>query len=102
DAAIRDGDPNVVVLPLSPAAAAVPMFADVAPADPDADAPGGEVPDGLSDGFPADGFPDDGDLAEWVHRRVIAAVAGELGLDRKSGVEGTGTKRGCREGRATT
>lgn len=80
DAAIRDGDPNVVVLPLSPAAAAVPMFADVAPADPDADAPGGEVPDGLSDGFPADGFPDDGDLAEWVHRRVIAAVAGELGL----------------------
>jgi 6-methylsalicylic acid synthase len=68
--AMRDGDPNVVVLPVLPAAATVPILADVAPADEDAD--GGE---GL-DVEMSSGEIDPDRLA----RQVLAAVAAQLGL----------------------
>ncbi|MGV0835195.1 type I polyketide synthase [Mycolicibacterium thermoresistibile] len=71
DVAVRDGDPHVVVLPVTAAAAAVPMLADIAPA-PDTDT-------AAASGTPT--VPVDGvDTAEWVAQQVIAAVAGELGL----------------------
>ncbi|WP_422746270.1 beta-ketoacyl synthase N-terminal-like domain-containing protein [Mycobacterium sp. WMMD1722] len=69
DAALRDDDPNVVVLPVLPAAAAVPMFADVAPHQAgvgDADAP-------------AVADRGDVDLQDWASAQVLAAVATELG-----------------------
>lgn len=65
DAATRSGNPNVVVLPVLPAAGAVPMLADVAPTDEAPISPVG---------------PGDGDTAEWVAERVRTAVAAELGL----------------------
>ncbi len=70
DAAMRGNEPNVVVLPVLPEAAAVPMFADVAPSgQPD---PGnGCAPTG----------PGEDDLDEWAARQVIEAVAAELGLE---------------------
>ena len=75
DAAMRDGDPNVAVLPVLPAAAAVPMLADVAPAgNQDHD------PDGALAPVPEDPTADGVDLAEWAAQRVIGAVAAELGL----------------------
>ena len=68
DLAMRDDDANVVVLPVLPAAAAVPMLADVAPVDePDGDADSGQ---------PAVGDVDPASL----RARVLAAVAGQLGL----------------------
>ncbi|OBA93707.1 polyketide synthase [Mycobacteriaceae bacterium 1482268.1] len=39
DVAMQDDDPNIVVLPVLPAAATVPILADVAPADDDAEEP---------------------------------------------------------------
>ena len=73
DLAMRDGEPNIVVLPGLPAAAAVPMLADVAPAETvDATvaqpAAGGLVDD--------DGRPDH----DRVAAVVLAAVAAQLGL----------------------
>lgn len=68
DLAMRYDDPNVVVLPTLPAAAAVPMLADVAPAqteEPDDD----DTAAGLLDADP-----------ERVERLVIAAVAAQLGV----------------------
>ncbi|PEG40331.1 polyketide synthase [Mycolicibacterium duvalii] len=70
DAAMRSGDPNAVVLPVLPQAAAVPMLADVAPAaDDDADGAGGIV------------GPGDQDVERWVADQVIDVVAAELGCD---------------------
>jgi len=77
DIAMRTGDPNVVVLPLLPAAAAVPMFADRTPAE-TADAPQAPVatrPDAL---FDADGEVDTRSVAELV----VAAVSAQLGLPK--------------------
>ena len=72
DLAMRDDDPNVVVLPVLPAAATVPILADVAPADDDPTNGGVE---GL-DAEMACGDMDPDRLA----RLVLAAVAGQLGL----------------------
>jgi len=69
DSAMRSDDANVVVLPVLPGAAAVPMLADVAPT--------GElepVAGGTSVG------PGDGDIGEWVAQQVVEAVAHELGV----------------------
>ncbi|MBB2771440.1 UNVERIFIED_ORG: 6-methylsalicylic acid synthase [Mycolicibacterium obuense] len=63
DSAMRDDDPNVVVLPVLPSAASVPILADVAPtesAEPVADR-------------------GDEDVAEWAARQVLTAVSSELG-----------------------
>jgi 6-methylsalicylic acid synthase len=68
DTVMRGEEPNVVVLPVLPGAAAVPMLSDVAPT-------GG---DDVDDALPAG--PGDADLDEWVAREVAAAVAAELGL----------------------
>lgn len=70
DLAMRDGDPNVVVLPLLPAAAAVPILADVAPSD-DEPADEGSAPSHM-----ASGEVD----PEWLAGQVLAAVAAQLGL----------------------
>ncbi|VEG40122.1 polyketide synthase family protein [Mycolicibacterium flavescens] len=69
DLAMRHDDPNVVVLPLLPAAASVPMLADVAPTE--LDAPGGDdAPEvSLVDADP-----------ERVAQVVTAAVAAQLGV----------------------
>ncbi|MGE2690387.1 type I polyketide synthase [Mycolicibacterium pulveris] len=66
DIAMRLDDPNVVVLPLFPHAAAVPMLADVAPAENES-ADAGEL-------IGVDADP------EQVPDRVVAAVAAQLGL----------------------
>ncbi|MGV0581433.1 type I polyketide synthase [Mycolicibacterium elephantis] len=73
DLAMRADQANIVVLPVLPAAASVPMFADVAPAEvaePAADEPSAATFVG------ADGAPDPQRIAE----HVIAAVASQLGL----------------------
>jgi 6-methylsalicylic acid synthase len=67
DSALRDDDPNVVVLPVLPSAASVPILADVAPAE-TADAPAPAVVD-----------RGDEDVAEWAARQVLTAVSAELG-----------------------
>lgn len=70
DLAMRDDDPNVVVLPLLPAAAAVPILADAAPAEDeydDTDAPSSQMASGEVD-------------PEWLAAQVLAAVAAQLGL----------------------
>lgn len=73
DLAMRDGESNIVVLPVLPEAAAVPMLADVAPVEDD----GSDMPDVLLDSFVGDdGGPDPQRVAE----RVVAAVAAQLGL----------------------
>lgn len=72
DLAMRDDDPNVVVLPVLPAATTVPILADVAPADDDPADGGGE---GI-DAEMTSGEIDSDRLA----RLVLAAVAGQLGL----------------------
>ncbi|RWA15125.1 hypothetical protein MBRU_10925 [Mycolicibacterium brumae DSM 44177] len=67
--AMRSGLANPVVLPVLPAAASIPIFADVAaPARPD------------TEPAPAPGPHDGMDTAEWAARQVLDAVAGELGL----------------------
>jgi 6-methylsalicylic acid synthase len=72
DAAMRTGEPNIVVLPVLPHARAVPMLADVAPAEEPEDGTGVTPVD-------RDGA-DLSDVAGWVSRQVIEAVATELGL----------------------
>ena len=71
DLAMRDGQPNVVVLPVLPAAAAVPMLADVAPAESDDSA----APESLLGSLVGD-EPD----PERVAQHVVAAVAAQIGL----------------------
>ena len=69
DLAMRDDDPNVVVLPLLPAAAAVPILADVAPDDDEFDEP-------------TDDASAPGELtAETLAAQVRGAVAVQLGLN---------------------
>ncbi len=68
DAAMRIDDPNIVVLPVLPEAAAVPMLAKVAPSAADDAQPRQPV------------GPGDADTADWVARQVLSAVADELGL----------------------
>jgi 6-methylsalicylic acid synthase len=67
DSALRDDDPNVVVLPVLPSAASVPILADVAPVE-------------VSDS-PATVIVDRGDedVEDWAARQVLTAVATELG-----------------------
>ena len=73
DLAMRDGQSNVVVLPVLPEAAAVPMLADVAPAEVDESEPA-ESTAGKFVG-------DDGEVdPDRVAERVLAAVAAQLGL----------------------
>ncbi|MGE2731671.1 beta-ketoacyl synthase N-terminal-like domain-containing protein [Mycolicibacterium vaccae] len=69
DVAMRRDDPNSVVLPVLPEAAAVPMLAEVAPAR-----------DVAADDGPAVG-PGDEDVEQWVAIQVIDVVAAELGVD---------------------
>jgi 6-methylsalicylic acid synthase len=69
DLAMRQDNPNVVVLPLLPAAASVPMLADVAPADAD-----------QTDGAEAPQAPPIADDPESVALHVVSAVAAQLGL----------------------
>jgi 6-methylsalicylic acid synthase len=69
DLAMRVDDPNIVVLPVLPTAAAVPMLADVAPDDDEPDDEGTLV------------APEAGDLdPEALARKVVNAVAAQLGL----------------------
>lgn len=68
DLAMRHDDPNIVVLPLLPAAAAVPMLADVAPTE--SEPASEDAPDaGLVDADP-----------ERIAAVVTAAVAAQLGV----------------------
>ncbi|NVN51566.1 type I polyketide synthase [Mycolicibacterium hippocampi] len=69
DSAMRGQESNVVVLPVLPDAAAVPILADVAPTG-ESEAGSGEAPAG----------PGDADVDEWVAQQVAEAVAHELGL----------------------
>ncbi|WP_137144633.1 type I polyketide synthase [Mycolicibacterium sp. CR10] len=69
DSAMRGDAPNIVVLPVFPEAAGVPILSDVAP----------PVQDGPADGDVPVG-PGDADIDEWVARQVAEAVAVELGL----------------------
>lgn len=73
DLAMRDDQPNVVVLPVLAAAASVPMLADVAPVEVDEAATPNPAVDGV---IGDDGEPDPQRVAE----RVIGAVAAQLGL----------------------
>lgn len=75
DLAMRDGDPNVVVLPLLPAAVTVPILADVAPTVTSATSATDEA-----DGDAESGVPAGGADPEWLARQVLSAVAGQLGL----------------------
>jgi 6-methylsalicylic acid synthase len=69
DAAVRADRAHLVVLPVLPAAASVPMLAAVAPSA------------GFDNAAPVDVVgPGDVDTAVWAARQVLAAVAGELGL----------------------
>jgi 6-methylsalicylic acid synthase len=68
DTAMRSDEPNVVVLPVLPAAASVPILAGVAPIGQRDDTPAGPVDRG------------DTDVDEWVAQQVVEAVATELGL----------------------
>ncbi|KUI30412.1 polyketide synthase [Mycobacterium sp. IS-1742] len=68
DSALRDDDPNVVVLPVLPTAASVPILADVAPA---------ETADVAQ--APAVADRGDEDVADWAARQVLTAVSSELG-----------------------
>lgn len=69
DLAMRHSDPNIVVLPVLPAAAAVPMLADVAPADDGGDTGTGEAPVAEPAADP-----------DAVLTGVVSAVAAQLGL----------------------
>ncbi|MGV0794582.1 type I polyketide synthase [Mycolicibacterium sp. XJ1819] len=73
DLVMRTDDANVVVLPLLPEAAAVPMFAEVAPAEAVEAAAGGAASMAL--------FDEDGRLdPQRVAEHVVSAVADQLGL----------------------
>lgn len=67
DIAMRDGDPNIVVLPVLPSAAAVPMLADVAPVEDET----------VDEGVAAETRDLD---AETVAHHVVTAVAAQLGV----------------------
>lgn len=69
DLAMRDDDANVMVLPVLPAATAVPILADVAPAEDEDD-----DPVGVGQGVPGELDP------ERLRVLVLAAVAAQLGL----------------------
>lgn len=69
DSAMRGDDPNFVVLPVLPEAAAVPILADLAPTG-ESDSAAGGAPVG----------PGDADVDEWFAQQVVEAVAHELGL----------------------
>lgn len=73
DLAMRDGQPNVVVLPVLPAAVAVPMLADVAPAESDDSG----LADSVLGSLVGDGAEPD---PERVAQHVVAAVAAQIGL----------------------
>jgi len=73
DLAMRDGQPNVVVLPVLPGATAVPMLADVAPADVDESTGSDSI---LGSFVGDDGEPDPRRVVECV----VAAVSAQLGL----------------------
>ncbi|KUI38964.1 polyketide synthase [Mycobacterium sp. IS-1496] len=66
DSALRDDDPNVVVLPVLPTAASVPILADVAPTE-------------TAEVAPAPADRGDEDIADWAARQVVTAVSAELG-----------------------
>ncbi|CAN5400450.1 phthiocerol type I polyketide synthase PpsA [soil metagenome] len=69
DVAVQTDRAHVVVLPVLPGAAGVPMLADVAPcAATESEVTVGPV------------GPGDADTAEWAAQQVLAAVAAELGL----------------------
>ncbi len=70
DSAMRGDDPNVVVLPVLAAAAAVPMLAGVAPTEQGHPDPGIAAVTPLGPG----------EIDAWVAEQVVAAVATELGL----------------------
>ncbi|GAA1657898.1 phthiocerol synthesis polyketide synthase type I PpsA [Mycolicibacterium murale] len=72
DNALRADRAHLAVLPVLPAAAAVPMLAAVAP---EAESRNTTTE---HEGTPAG--PGDADPAEWAQRQVLAAVAAELGL----------------------
>lgn len=73
DLAMRDGSPHVVVLPVTPAAASVEMLVDVAPS---ASSVSGES----AEYAPLTLLAGGAGTEEWIAQRVLAAVAGELGL----------------------
>jgi 6-methylsalicylic acid synthase len=73
DLAMRDGEPNVVVLPVLPGATTVPMLADVTPAEVDESA-GSNFMQGSFVG--EDGLPDPHRVVECV----VTAVSAQLGL----------------------
>lgn len=73
DLAMRDDQPNVVVLPVLPGAIAVPMLADVAPVEDDESA----LADSVAGSFVGDdGEPDPKRVIECV----VGAVSAQLGL----------------------
>jgi len=73
DLAMRDGQPNVVVLPVLPAAVGVPMLADVAPTENEESV----ASESVVTSFVGDnGEPD----SQLVAESVVAAVAAQLGL----------------------
>lgn len=71
DLAMRDDQPNVAVLPLSAAAASVPMFADVAPSPAEETVQVESVPTARLG---------EAETADWVAQQVRTAVANELRL----------------------
>lgn len=72
DLAMRDDQANIVVLPVTPAAASIAMLSDVAPSESDDPEP---------NEFASPVLPEDpADAAEWVAQRVRAAVAQQLGM----------------------
>ncbi|MFI5511053.1 SDR family NAD(P)-dependent oxidoreductase [Mycobacterium sp. NPDC051804] len=73
DLAMRGDQPNVVVLPVLPAATAVPMLADVAPVEEDESAPAESA---LGSFVGDDGEPDPQRVVECV----VAAVSAQIGL----------------------
>ena len=73
DLAMRDNQPNVVVLPVLPGATGVPMLADVAPLEDEESVPENSA---LGSFVGDDGEPD----PQRVVERVVAAVSAQLGL----------------------
>lgn len=73
DLAMRDGQSNVVVLPVLPGATAVPMLADVVPVEVDDSTASDSMPGSFAGN---DGEPDPQRVVECV----IAAVSAQLGL----------------------
>ncbi|MGV0627613.1 type I polyketide synthase [Mycolicibacter minnesotensis] len=72
DLAMRDDQANAVALPVTPLAASVPLLADIAPAESDAD----QSHEPLQTSLPED----PAEAAKWVADQVSVAIAGQLGL----------------------